>query len=105
MSAAALAAVGLSLISAVAYALAAVAQERLAGRGAGSSLVRLLGTGAWWAAVGLNAAAALLHVVALKYGPLTLVQPLGALTWSRRCRSGRGRPGGGSARRSGAVRR
>ncbi|PKW11212.1 hypothetical protein SAMN05428944_1574 [Streptomyces sp. 1222.5] len=80
MSAAALAAVGLSLISAVAYALAAVAQERLAGRGAGSSLVRLLGTGAWWAAVGLNAAAALLHVVALKYGPLTLVQPLGALT-------------------------
>ncbi|MER6263537.1 hypothetical protein ABT203_28820 [Streptomyces sp900105245] len=80
MSAAALAAVGLSLISAVAYALAAVAQERLAGRGAGSGLVRMLGTGAWWAAVGLNAAAALLHVVALKYGPLTLVQPLGALT-------------------------
>jgi drug/metabolite transporter (DMT)-like permease len=30
--------------------------------------------------VGLNAAAALLHVVALKYGPLTVVQPLGALT-------------------------
>ncbi len=31
-------------------------------------------------AVSLNAAAALLHVVALKYGPLTVVQPLGALT-------------------------
>ncbi|MGW0994452.1 hypothetical protein [Streptomyces sp. NPDC002520] len=80
MSTAALAAVGLSLISAVAYAAAAVAQERLASRTAGTGLLRLLGTGAWWSAVGLNAAAALLHVVALKYGPLTLVQPLGALT-------------------------
>ncbi|MEW2516353.1 hypothetical protein [Streptomyces sp. NPDC046870] len=80
MSAAALAALGLSLVSAVAYALAAVAQERLASRSAGTGLLRLLGTGAWWSAVGLNAAAALLHVVALKYGPLTVVQPLGALT-------------------------
>ncbi|MGW4599911.1 hypothetical protein ACWEOA_32175, partial [Streptomyces sp. NPDC004457] len=80
MSAAALAALGLSLVSAVAYALAAVAQERLAARSAGTGLLRLLGTGAWWSAVGLNAAAALLHVVALKYGPLTVVQPLGALT-------------------------
>ncbi|MET8770049.1 hypothetical protein, partial [Streptomyces sp. NPDC004658] len=49
-------------------------------RSAGTGLLRLLGTGAWWSAVGLNAAAALLHVVALKYGPLTVVQPLGALT-------------------------
>lgn len=80
MSAAALFALGLSLVSAVAYAAAAVAQERLASRSAGTGLVRLLGTGAWWSAVGLNAAAALLHVVALKYGPLTVVQPLGALT-------------------------
>ncbi|MGW1597854.1 hypothetical protein [Streptomyces sp. NPDC002343] len=80
MSAAALAALGLSLVSAVAYALAAVAQERLAARSPGTGLLRLLGTGAWWSAVGLNAAAALLHVVALKYGPLTVVQPLGALT-------------------------
>ncbi|MET9074554.1 hypothetical protein ABZX95_20835 [Streptomyces sp. NPDC004232] len=80
MSAAALVAVGLSLVSAVAYALAAVAQERLAARTAGAGLPRLLGTGAWWSAVGLNAAAALLHVVSLRYGPLTLVQPLGALT-------------------------
>ncbi|MGW5373431.1 hypothetical protein ACWER6_34595 [Streptomyces sp. NPDC004009] len=80
MSAAALLALGLSLVSAVAYATAAVAQERLASRSAGTGLVRLLGTGAWWSAVGLNAAAALLHVVALKYGPLTVVQPLGALT-------------------------
>ncbi|MER6030862.1 hypothetical protein [Streptomyces sp. NPDC001851] len=80
MSAAALAAVALSLVSAVAYALAAVAQERLASRSPGTGLLRLLGTGAWWSAVGLNAVAALLHVAALTYGPLTLVQPLGALT-------------------------
>lgn len=80
MSAAALIAVLLSLVSAVAYAAAAVAQERLAAKTSEAGLVRLLGSGAWWAAVGLNAGAALLHVVALKYGPLTLVQPLGALT-------------------------
>ncbi|MER6565761.1 hypothetical protein ABT288_06130 [Streptomyces sp. NPDC001093] len=80
MSAAAVIAVALSLVSAIAYALAAVAQERLAARTTGTGLLRLLGTGAWWSAVGLNAGAALLHVIALKYGPLTLVQPLGALT-------------------------
>ncbi|MEU9155243.1 hypothetical protein AB0D59_32955 [Streptomyces sp. NPDC048417] len=80
MSTAALTAVLLSLVSAVAYAAAAVAQERLASKNSGAGLIRLLGSGAWWAAVGLNAGAALLHVVALKYGPLTLVQPLGALT-------------------------
>ncbi|WP_406103048.1 hypothetical protein OG698_11850 [Streptomyces sp. NBC_01003] len=75
-------AVALSLVSAVAYAAAAVAQERLASRTAGtdSGVLGLLGTGAWWGTVLLNASAALLHVAALKYGPLTLVQPLGALT-------------------------
>jgi drug/metabolite transporter (DMT)-like permease len=73
-------AVVLSLFSAVAYAAAAVAQERLAARNPGSGLLRLLGSGAWWWSVGLNASAALLHVVALTYGPLTVVQPLGALT-------------------------
>ncbi|MFH8731120.1 hypothetical protein [Streptomyces sp. NPDC017964] len=74
--------VALSLVSAVAYAAAAVAQERLASRTAGtdSGVLGLLGTGAWWGSVLLNASAALLHVGALKYGPLTLVQPLGALT-------------------------
>ncbi|GKQ41994.1 hypothetical protein [Streptomyces sp. A012304] len=75
-----LVAVVLSLFSAVAYAAAAVAQERLASRSAGTGLAGLLGRGAWWASVGLNGGAALLHVVALKYGPLTVVQPLGALT-------------------------
>ncbi|MEU3614712.1 hypothetical protein ABZ725_20650 [Streptomyces sp. NPDC006872] len=75
-----LVAVVLSLFSAAAYAAAAVAQERLASRNPGTGLLRLLGNGAWWSSVGLNASAALLHVVALKYGPLTVVQPLGALT-------------------------
>ncbi|WP_371526219.1 DMT family transporter [Streptomyces sp. NBC_01283] len=75
-------AVALSLVSAAAYASAAVAQERLAARitGTGNGFLRLLGSGTWWSSVGLNACAALLHVAALKYGPLTLVQPLGALT-------------------------
>jgi hypothetical protein len=75
------AAVALSLVSAVAYAAAAVAQERLAARSPdGTGTLRLLADGAWWRSVLLNASAALLHVVALKFGPLTLVQPLGALT-------------------------
>ncbi|MCX4237667.1 DMT family transporter [Streptomyces ortus] len=73
-------AVVLSLVSAVAYAGAAVAQERLASRTTEPGVLRLLGRGAWWWSVGLNAGAALLHVAALKYGTLTLVQPLGALT-------------------------
>ncbi|MFD5479264.1 DMT family protein [Streptomyces hawaiiensis] len=73
-------AVALSLVSAVAYAAAAVGQERLASRSPGAGTLRLLGNGAWWWSVGLNASAALLHVVALRYGPLTVVQPLGALT-------------------------
>ncbi|MBT2427314.1 hypothetical protein J7F02_16945 [Streptomyces sp. ISL-112] len=74
-------AVALSLASAGAYAAAAVAQSRLAGRTEPSTgVLRLLGRGAWWSSVGLNAGGALLHVAALKYGPLTLVQPLGALT-------------------------
>ncbi|MYS15132.1 hypothetical protein GTW73_14385, partial [Streptomyces sp. SID4982] len=49
-------------------------------RDLGAGLLRMLSTGAWWSAVGLNVAGALLHVVALRYGPLTVVQPLGALT-------------------------
>ena len=75
-----LVAVVLSLFSAVAYAAAAVAQERLASRNSDAGMLRLLATGSWWWTVVLNASAALLHVVALKYGPLTVVQPLGALT-------------------------
>ncbi|MFI8950014.1 hypothetical protein ACIGO6_26240 [Streptomyces sp. NPDC053750] len=77
---AALVAVLLSLVSACAYAAAAVAQERLAARSVGAGALRMLADGVWWWSVALNASAALLHVVALKYGPLTVVQPLGALT-------------------------
>ncbi|MEU3048123.1 DMT family transporter [Streptomyces sp. NPDC006984] len=75
-------AVLLSLLSAAGYALAAVAQSRLARatapgrRGLRSLAARPL----WWWAVALNAAAALAHVGALHHGPLVLVQPLGALT-------------------------
>ncbi|WP_073782337.1 hypothetical protein [Streptomyces uncialis] len=74
-------AVALSLVSAVAYAGAAVTQERLASRTVRDrGMRRLLGAWAWWGSVGLNAFGALLHVAALRFGPLTLVQPLGALT-------------------------
>ncbi|MDA5283387.1 hypothetical protein [Streptomyces sp. Isolate_45] len=79
MNATALAVV-LCLASAVTYAAAAVAQERLARRAVARSAKALIGNGAWWWSAGLNAAAALLHAAALRYGPLTLVQPLGALT-------------------------
>jgi len=67
-----MAAVVLALASVVAYAVGAVAQHHVTGR--------LLTSGVGWLAVGLNAAGAALHVVALAYGPLTLVQPIGALT-------------------------
>lgn len=73
-------AVLLCLASAVAYAAAAVAQERLARSAVARNARDLLANGAWWWSAGLNAAAALLHAAALRYGPLTLVQPLGALT-------------------------
>ncbi|MEV7739521.1 hypothetical protein AB0O75_47180 [Streptomyces sp. NPDC088921] len=71
-------AVALSLVSALCYATAAVVQERTA---AGTANLRgALAQGSWWGAVLLNAGGALLHVVALRYGPLSLVQPLGVLT-------------------------
>ncbi|MGW0930456.1 hypothetical protein [Streptomyces sp. NPDC002644] len=73
-------AVALSLASAVAYASAAVSQERLVARARGASLGALLVTPAWWASACLNLGGALLHIGALRYGPLTVVQPLGALT-------------------------
>ncbi|MCX4966198.1 DMT family transporter [Streptomyces sp. NBC_00654] len=69
----------LSLISAVAYAAGAIVQERVAAAGDGRSYAPLRNA-AWWAAVALNGVGAVLHVVALAYGPLSLVQPLGALT-------------------------
>lgn len=70
----------LAVLSAVGYAGAAVAQQRVAARTGGSGLRRLLAERGWWLAIGLSGAGAALHVIALRYGPLTLVQPLGALT-------------------------
>ncbi len=71
-------AVALSLVSAICYATAAVLQARTA---AGTANLRgTLTRGSWWWSVVLNITGALLHVAALRYGPLTLVQPLGALS-------------------------
>ncbi|MEU3217542.1 DMT family transporter [Streptomyces sp. NPDC006971] len=69
----------LSLISAVAYAAGAILQEHVAAAGDGRALA-LARDRVWWGAVTLNGTGAVLHVVALAYGPLSLVQPLGALT-------------------------
>ncbi|MBO8188566.1 DMT family transporter [Streptomyces spirodelae] len=72
-------AVLLSLVSAISYALAAIVQERLATTTAASRW-GLLRSGMWWTAAVLQGSGALLHVVALGLGPLTVVQPLGVLT-------------------------
>ncbi|MGW4626585.1 DMT family transporter [Streptomyces rubiginosohelvolus] len=69
----------LSLVSAVAYAAGAIIQERVAATD-DNAWHALLRNGVWWVAVVLNGVGAVLHVVALAYGPLSLVQPLGALT-------------------------
>jgi drug/metabolite transporter (DMT)-like permease len=63
-----------ALLSAVCYATAAVAQERTAAAG------RTPSGGLWTLALLLQAAGAGLHAVALRYGSLTAVQALGALT-------------------------
>jgi drug/metabolite transporter (DMT)-like permease len=78
MTTSVLLAVALSLVSAICYATAAVVQERTAART--PDLRGALARGSWWWSVVLNSTGALLHVGALRYGPLTLVQPLGALT-------------------------
>ncbi|WP_018568157.1 DMT family transporter [Streptomyces sp. PsTaAH-124] len=69
----------LSLVSAVAYAGGAIVQEQVAVSAPGERYAPLRRP-VWWAAVALNGLGGLLHVVALAYGPLSLVQPLGALT-------------------------
>ncbi|MFF3334556.1 DMT family transporter [Streptomyces sp. NPDC002888] len=78
MSALALSVV-LSFVSAVAYAGGAIVQEQVAVSSPGEEYAPLRRL-SWWAAVALNGLGGLLHVVALAYGPLSLVQPLGALT-------------------------
>ncbi|MFD0431404.1 DMT family transporter [Streptomyces zhihengii] len=69
----------LSLVSAVAYAAGAILQEQVATTTPSRPYAPLHHTG-WWIAVALNGVGAVLHVIALAYGPLSLVQPLGALT-------------------------
>ncbi|WP_147286138.1 DMT family transporter [Streptomyces corynorhini] len=69
----------LSLVSAVVYASGAILQERVA-TATPDRPYAPLHHGVWWAAVAMNGLGALLHVAALAYGPLTVVQPLGALT-------------------------
>ncbi|MEU0943592.1 DMT family transporter [Streptomyces canus] len=69
----------LSLVSAVAYAGGAIVQEQVAVSHPDEHYAPLRRP-SWWAAVALNGLGGLLHVVALAYGPLSLVQPLGALT-------------------------
>ncbi|MBV2356309.1 DMT family transporter [Streptomyces sp. J2-1] len=69
----------LSFVSAVAYAGGAIVQERVAESSPDGSYLPVRRPG-WWAAMALNGTGALLHVVALACGPLSLVQPLGALT-------------------------
>ncbi|MGW4923833.1 DMT family transporter [Streptomyces parvulus] len=69
----------LSLVSAVAYAGGAIVQEQVAASSSAAQYAPVRRPG-WWAAVGLNGLGGLLHVVALALGPLSLVQPLGALT-------------------------
>ncbi|WP_405674239.1 DMT family transporter [Streptomyces canus] len=69
----------LSLVSAVAYAGGAIVQEQVAVSHPDEQYAPLHRP-SWWAAVALISLGGLLHVVALAYGPLSLVQPLGALT-------------------------
>ncbi|MGW1005701.1 DMT family transporter [Streptomyces sp. NPDC002520] len=78
MSALALSVV-LSFVSAVAYAGGAIVQERVAVSSPDEQYAPLRRP-SWWAALGLNGLGGVLHVVALACGPLSLVQPLGALT-------------------------
>ena len=73
-------AICIALLSAVCYAIAAVLQQREAARHDmhGLELIfSLLRRPRWWMAVTSTLAGASLHVVALRFGPLTLVQPLG----------------------------
>ncbi|MEU9971883.1 DMT family transporter [Streptomyces sp. NPDC051014] len=69
----------LSFVSAVAYAGGAIVQEQVAVTSPGEQYAPLRRP-SWWGAMALNGLGGLLHVVALAYGPLSLVQPLGALT-------------------------
>ncbi|HEY0002902.1 MAG TPA: DMT family transporter [Actinoplanes sp.] len=66
-------AVGLSVLSAASYAAAAVAQERLAEHGH-------RGLSRWAVALLLTGSGVALHVIALNFGTVAVVQALGTLT-------------------------
>lgn len=77
-------AIGVALASAGCYAVAAVLQQREASRHESDAEVgglalfgRLVRRPRWWVAVSATVVGALLHLLALSFGPLTLVQPLG----------------------------
>src|SRR5689334_25444272 len=70
--------VALAVLSTIAYASAALYQRAAAS--AEARFVRQVRRPSWWCAVGLLAAGGSLHVAALRFGSLTVVQPLGALT-------------------------
>lgn len=69
-------AVVLCVASSVAYTGAALLQRQLAQQGA----THMLAQPRWWGALVLNGAGGALHVAALRFGPLLLVQPFGLLT-------------------------
>jgi hypothetical protein len=74
----------LAVLSTVSYAAGALTQQRIASVGGPTarrtSVALLVRRPRWWLAVLLNCLGGGLHVLALRLGPLTLVQPLGALT-------------------------
>jgi drug/metabolite transporter (DMT)-like permease len=79
-------ALALAVASAAAYAGAAVLQERLAAQTEAGpvrgrpALFGFLARARWWISVACNGAGGALHVLALAYGSLSVIQPLGALT-------------------------
>jgi drug/metabolite transporter (DMT)-like permease len=76
-------AVAVALLSTVCYASSAVVQQQEASRPdvrEAGLIGQLLRRPRWWMAIVGSLTAALLHVVALALGPLSVVQPLGVLT-------------------------
>ncbi|ONI88592.1 hypothetical protein ALI144C_06015 [Actinosynnema sp. ALI-1.44] len=69
-------AITLCVAVSIAYAVAALIQARFAHL----TVAQLVKVPVLWLAIGLNALGAALHVASLNFGPLSLIQPLGALT-------------------------
>lgn len=68
--------VALCVAVAIAYAIAALIQEKYADQ----PVAQLARVPVFWVAMLLNALGAALHVTSLAFGPLSLIQPLGVLT-------------------------